>query len=132
MSTAGGRSVLFARYMDAFLANPRLYFTGTGVTSYKEITGIYNSMHNATEQILVCYGIFGSILFFIGLLTPIVRCLRKNKDLWKMKILPFFAVVLFIQTIQFVNPDMLMMPYVIAVYCLRIRGMCDEEIYYNS
>lgn len=132
MSTAGGRSVLFARYMDAFLANPRLYFTGTGVTSYKEITGIYNSMHNATEQILVCYGIFGSILFFIGLLTPIVRCLRKNKDLWRMKILPFFAVVLFIQTIQFVNPDMLMMPYVIAVYCLRIRGMCDEEIYYNS
>lgn len=132
MSTGGGRSVLFARYLDAFLANPRLYFTGTGVTSYKEITGIYDSMHNALQQILVCYGIFGSILFYIGLLIPIVRCLRKNKGPWGMKILPLGAVVLFVQTIQFVNPEMLMMPYVIAVYCLRIRGMNDEEIYYNS
>ena len=132
MATGGGRSVLFAKYLDAFLANHRLYFTGTGVTSYKEITGIYNSMHNATEQIFICYGIFGSILFFIGLLIPVVRCLRNNGTQAKMKCLPFIAVILFIQTIQFVNPDMLMMPYVISIYCLRVRGKSDEEFYCDS
>ena len=131
-STGGGRNVLLKRYMEAFIENPRLYIMGTGVTYYKEITGIYNSMHNATEQIIVCYGLIGGTLFIIGMLIPVIKCWVKNDKKKAIQLGPFIAVILFIQTIQFVNPEMLMFPYIIAVYVLRIRSEIDEEVHDNS
>lgn len=130
MSTGGDRTILFQRYLDAFLANPRLFFTGTGVSYYKEITGIYNSMHNATEQIIVCYGIVGGLIFLISMLIPAFKIKRTNGKLIQWS--PFFAVLLFVQTIQFVNPDMLMLPYIIAIYSLRIGSDIDEKISDNG
>lgn len=127
VSTGGGRTTLLKAYMDAFLNNPRLYFTGTGVTSYKEVTGIYNSMHNGLEQILVCYGVFGAIVFIISLIMPLRNIYLRGIGLiaW----LPLVSVILFTQTIQFVDPHMLMLPYVIGVYSLRL-GEKEEEIVY--
>lgn len=130
MSTGGGRTVLFRRYLDAFLANPRLFFTGTGVCHYKEITGIYNSMHNATEQIVVCYGIIGGLLFIGSILIPAFKAKCTNTKL--IQWIPAFTVLLFVQTIQFVNPDMLMLPYIVAIYSLRIGSSVDEKISDNS
>lgn len=131
VETAGERTVLFAKYLDAFLDDPRLLFTGTGVIYYKEITGIYNSMHNAIEQILVCFGIFGALAFISGLLIPVYRAIYKHK-IGGVHWLPLITVVLFVQTIQFINPDMLMMPYVIGIYCLRIGSQFDEKVSNNS
>lgn len=130
--TGGGRLALFKSYIDAFLLKPRLLFTGTGVVHYKQITGIYNSMHNATEQIVICYGVIGAIVFLIGILRPAWRSMRINSSRKLIQLIPMIAVLLFVQTIQFINPEMLMLPYIIAVYALRIGSNIDEEVYYNS
>lgn len=126
-STAGGRTVIMQKYLEAFLSSPQIALVGAGATSYKDVIGFTESLHNGTEQILVCYGLLGAIAFVVGLLFPIFELKQKKKGLPRW--LPFIAVVLFVQTIQFVNPPMLMMPYAVAVYILKI-GETDagEEI----
>jgi hypothetical protein len=115
--TAGGRTALMAQYHEAFISNARFWFMGTGVTQYKPVTGIYNSFHNAIQQIFVCYGIPGAIVYFIGMLNPIIKIRGAKKTL--INWIPFVAVVAFVQTIQFINPGTLMLPYVIAVFVLK-------------
>ena len=47
----------------------------------------------------------------MGLFDRLCDATRNNGTQAKgLSIFPFIAVILFIQTIQFVNPDMLMMP----------------------
>ena len=124
MSTAGGRVELFSLYLKAFLKSPRFFIIGTGVTQYKEVTHIFDSVHNGLEQILICYGLTGSIVFIKGMLYPVWKIRNTIKPLiyW----MPFVGVALFTQTIQFVNPDALMFPYIIAVFALKAGGEESE------
>jgi hypothetical protein len=115
VQTAGGRVGLFEAYMNLFLDNTRYLFMGTGVTQYKSVTGVYNSLHNGIEQILVCYGIPGMLIFLFGMLNPLRYIGKKDLLYW----IPFIAVVLFVQTIQFINPETLIFPYIIAIFSLR-------------
>ena len=120
VSTAGGRTVLFAAYWEAFISNVRTIITGTGVVGYKEITGIYNSMHNALQQIIVCMGIPGGIVFIVSLAIPVLKHRKKKLVYW----MPWIIVVLFVQSIQFLNPEALMLPY--GMSCL-VFGMENKN-----
>ena len=111
---AGGRTDLFSEYFKVFFSNIRFIMIGTGVSMYKEVTMIYKSMHNSIQQIVVCYGIFASTLFFYILYYPISK--------YKIRIIsfsPFLAVILFSQSIQFLNPEVLMLPYIFGVYAIQ-------------
>lgn len=123
--TGNQRFDLISEYHAAFMSNPRFWILGTGVTQYKPITGIYHSFHNAIQQIFVCYGFPGAIIFFAGIIKPVVAQNRRKQGLlfW----IPFVAVVGFVQTIQFINPEALMLPYAIAVFMLK-----EENIDYFS
>ncbi len=56
--------------------------------------------------------------FIISLIMPLRNIYLRGIGLiaW----LPLVSVILFTQTIQFVDPHMLMLPYVIGVYSLRL------------
>lgn len=116
ISTGGGRTVVFTKIMDAFLDNPRLWVFGTGVTDYKSVIGQVGSFHNATQQLLVCYGLPGMMIFLYGMLKPIYNGKKKELIYW----LPFIACILFVQTIQFVNPSTIMLMYIVVVFALRL------------
>lgn len=118
MATAGGRTKLFIAYFDAFLENPRFLLTGTGVLGYKEMTGIYGSIHNALQQLIICLGIPGSIFFLIGLIVPGIKDIKAISN--NICILPLLVVCLFLQTIQILNPCQLMLPIAIGFLSLRL------------
>ena len=121
-ATGGGRTEILVGYLMEFFGNVRYVLTGMGVTQYTSITTVGHAMHNGTEQILVCYGLIGSSVFFSLLLSPVLEYRRKKVELiyW----IPLLSVVMFVQTIQFVNPDELMLPYAIGIMALR---MSDSE-----
>lgn len=119
--TAGGRTDLFSAYMKVFLDNERYKWIGTGVVEYRAMTGLWNSMHNGTQQILVCMGIPGFIVFLIGLIMPIKREIKENRPDFFYTI-PIIAVVLFVQSIQFLNPTILIFPYIIGYYALKMAN----------
>lgn len=117
--TAGGRTELFSAYMDVFIHNPRFMLIGTGVAKYKEIAGVWNSIHNGTQQILVCMGIPGFLIFVYGMLAPVLRVAKENRVPF-LAWIPLMAGILFTQTIQFLNPTILMFPYILGYYSIKL------------
>lgn len=116
MTTGGGRTTLSLQYLNSFFDMPRCFITGTGVTQYKDITGVYGSIHNMLIQVFVCYGFVFSIVFFVLMLKPLLGRKKTTVVSW----LALIGVGVFVQTIQFINPYALMLPYVIAVYAVKI------------
>lgn len=133
LASGDARTDLMMGYHNAFWGNPRFIFLGTGVTQYRQVTNISNSFHNMAQQIFVSYGVIAGFVFFVGFLAPLRRLGRHTTALidW----LPMVAVLLFTQTIQFINPESLMLPYVVAFYLLSVRsmeGQNDEALYNNG
>ena len=133
LATGDARTDLMLEYHNAFWDNPRFVFLGTGVTQYRQVTSNSNSFHNMIQQIFVSYGVIAGFVFFAGFLSPLRKLGRHTTTLidW----LPMIAVLLFTQTIQFINPESLMLPYVIAFYLLSVRsteGQSDEALYNNG
>lgn len=117
MVTGNGRTEIFLEYFNIFKSNIKYLIFGTGVTDYIDVTGMWQSMHNGLQQIIVCLGIPGGIVFLITLIIPLRgnAMTRQGIIYW----IPWIILVVFTQSIQFLNPNMLMLPYAMAVFALR-------------
>ena len=124
MQTGGGRSDVLNEYWNAFSGNSRYWIMGTGVTQYKEVLGETGSVHNAFQQIVVSYGIPGASIFLIGMVCPVLKLARKELLYW----IPFIVILLFVQTIQFINPYTLMFPYIISVFVLKYGASERKQV----
>ena len=127
VETGGSRTIIFQKYMDIYFSDPRFIFFGTGVTQYRDVVGTVGSIHNGTQQILVCCGFIGFAVYMIVLFGPAIKANRRKwmpLAYW----LPLLSVIAFTQTIQFLNPTMLMLPYIIGIYALRAGGESNENI----
>lgn len=127
VESGGGRAYIFKNYMEIFFSNIRFVIFGTGVTQYKAAAGYNGSFHNGTQQILVSCGLIGFAVYMIVLFGPVIKANRRKwmpLAYW----LPLICVVAFTQTIQFLNPTMLMLPYIIGIYALRAGGQSNENI----
>ena len=115
--SAGGRTDLFILYFEKWSKNVRTLLFGAGAAGYADIYKLDGSIHNGLLQIFVCQGIIGSIMMAFVLLQPIYVSLKRRVLL--KYYLPIIAVVLFTQTIQFLNPCFLMLPYIIGILALK-------------
>lgn len=123
IETAGNRTVLFEEYNDFLLDNPGYLLRGTGALYYKEFAKVSNSTHNATQQIVLCYGILG---FFIYIYVSIYFLKKyRARKLNIVDYIPLFATIAFVQSIQFLNPYHLMLPVALSTFSLRIS---DNDI----
>lgn len=122
--TAGNRTVLFKEYNDFFLQNPQYLLSGTGAIYYKDVARCSNSIHNAIQQIYVCYGVIGCIIFFFTIIWFLRKYKRKSTTI--IDYIPLLASVAFIQSIQFLNPYHLMLPVAVAAYSLKRTNIPDN------
>ena len=120
VETGGGRIDLLKKYFELFFANPQYTIFGTGVTNYSSVLGTKISMHNGTQQILVCLGIPMAILFLSSLLIPIYNA-KEKKRTQIQNWLPLIAVIMFVQTIQFLNPNTFMLAYIVGLYSIKLQ-----------
>lgn len=118
IQTGGQRVTLFQDYMNVFLDNDRFMWFGTGVTQYREVTHVYNSMHNSLQQILVCLGIPGAVIYLGTLISPVYK-LRHFK-ITLLYWIPLIGSTIFLQSIQFLFPSFFIPTYVAAIYALRM------------
>ena len=115
MATGGGRTELLLQYLEKFSESVRVAVFGAGCVEYRTVLDMPTSMHNGTEQMLVCYGFLGMTVFLYGMFRTVVRIRRGVSAIYW---LPMIATLLFVQTIQFVFPTYLLMPYIPTVYCV--------------
>jgi len=118
ISTGNGRTETFVKYMEVFIRNVRYVFLGAGVTQYQKVIEIRSAMHNGIQQILVCGGLCGFMIYMVVLIEPILQIYNRRKPRFAYW-MPIISVAVFTQTIQFLNPMMLMLPYIIGVYSLK-------------
>jgi len=111
-ASAGGRTILFDEYNGKWFANIEYIFFGCGVVSARETLHGSNAIHSGLQQIWVCLGIIGFLLFIQQLTAYILRYRRRNRWLY---ILPFLITMLFDQSVQFLNPYPLMLPIVVSL-----------------
>lgn len=118
MESGGSRTNIFRRYMEVYFSDFRFVLFGTGVTQGNVVAGMAGSMHNGTQQILVCCGLVGFVLYMVVLIGATLK-VGLGKRISLVYWLPLISVVVFTQTIQFLNPTMLMLPFAVGIYALK-------------
>lgn len=113
------RTQLLQEYLGFLWQNPSRFLFGTGALYYKEVCMADEAIHTGSAQILVSYGLLGALFWLWLLLSPITSHLRTKKIEFRA-LIPLLVVIAFTQTIQFINPYMLMMPYMIAICFMKI------------
>lgn len=117
---------LMAIALDYLMENPLRMLTGAGVVNYKATAGMEMAVHNGALQVLVCYGLICVPLFLIMLLNPIVNFERHYKLKFQY-LIPVIMVLTFTQTIQFLNPYFLMLPYMVAIFYMKIFSGAENK-----
>lgn len=117
METAGNRQGITMRLFDYMNENPDAYFWGSGVLTYGDNTKQTVSPHNATQQVFVCTGLLGLLLFIYPIYKFCAKYYSKRRG-W-LPYLPFIICLLDIQTIQFLSPHFLMLPLLMCLYCIK-------------
>lgn len=125
------RSQLFNMYWDFFWNNPTYYVFGTGALCYREVTALSQSIHNGTLQILLCYGIIGLVVFatffFKACNNRFKLCKSYLNDNHIATFIPLITTLLFVQTIQFIYPQTLMLPVGIAVLFINYKKDANND-----
>lgn len=119
MATAGHRTEIIVWYNKWLSDHPERIVYGAGALYYNKVCQLRYSTHNGTQQILVCYGIIGLMLFTICIFTFYYRYAQK-KHLKFWNYIPFLVCLVFIQAGQFISPAINMMPLLAATLPLKL------------
>lgn len=117
--TGGGRFVIFRDYNRAWIDSPKYVIMGTGVTNYRQVLRQEYSMHNGLQQIWVCHGILGFAVFMLSVIKYMISF--RNRRLNFIYYLPFISCFVFDQSIQFLSPYALMLPFLPTLYVLSFN-----------
>ena len=123
VATGGGRTEIFSKYMNFLLNNPIHLLFGCSVIHYRDVAHIVNSVHCGLQQILVCYGCLGMLIFLVMAYQFKKRFYSYRGRKPFLYLLPFLIILLFDQSIQFLNPHYLMVPFIFACYALRLSKL---------
>ena len=130
VSTGGSRTVIFEQYMEYWVSDLRVFWLGVGVSQGNAVVNqswdVLGAMHNGLQQILVYCGLVGFVVYMAALGIPVFGALKGKKQKL-INWLPLIGWVVFVQVIQFLNPCMLMLPYVICIYALRAGESTGSE-----
>lgn len=129
LGSGGGRVELFDEYNNFLYENPSYLIFGISVLGYKEVAyKIWNSTHNGIQQIYLCTGVVGFVIFILAAVM-FYREFIANTHGPMYRWMPFLIAVLFLQTLQFLNPHILMLPLVMTAFILKIRDLNYHKRY---
>ena len=124
----GGRMIILRQYNQLIFHDLRIFFFGIGLQDIRTkinaypAFGITNSPHNALQEILLCWGIVGIILFFIMLYFLILNAAksRKGRGHW----LNYYVLIVFlvaIQASQLIRLNERNLIFILAYCCLTLE-----------
>jgi hypothetical protein len=113
----GGRGAILGEYDNFILSSVWSLFFGSGLQNMNIKANLASAPHNAIQQTIVAYGVFG---FFIVAwwLGAMYKNSRRGtpKKINLVFLLPCFTLCMYLQSLQFLSPYTLMLPMII-VFC---------------
>lgn len=122
IATAGQRTILFSLYNKAWLSDLDYVLFGAGVVSYFLELHVYNAMHCGLQQIWVCLGISGFLLYSVRTTSFLKHVYCGQMILY----LPFVITLIMDQSIQFLAPYPLVL--VLLTTMLLPKIVFEDEI----
>lgn len=119
ISSGNGRAEVFEKFVHYQYENPGTIPFGIGAVAYKDVSHIKSSMHNASQQIFVCTGLFG-LLIFVYMAYKFYKLFIYKKKIQFLYLLPMISGFLFVQSIQFLNPYYLMLPFIVSSMAIKL------------
>lgn len=117
VATGGARTNITSMYNKFLLKNPFELVFGTSALLYKDVVGLEPSVHNGTQQILVCYGLVGLAVFIFFLYLAFKKYYTKGEI---VSIIPLLISLLYIQTLQSINPGQALYPLAMAFLVMKM------------
>ena len=124
IETGGLRTVIFSEYNEKWSADISNIIIGTGAVHSSEVLDIDVSMHSGLQQIWVSHGILGLMLYVLAFLYYLRYYSDRRAPLTQY--MPFFFCFIFDQSIQFLVPYPLMLPFLPTLYLLSLPN--DESV----
>lgn len=119
IATGGGRTEVFSIYNKLWISDIFYVVFGCGAVGYWEVLKAPKAMHCGMQQIWVCLGVIGFILFAIEYILYIKRYVnRKNMIL----LVPFIVSFVFDQSVQFLNPYSLLLPILPTLMVCQLKN----------
>lgn len=119
IATAGGRTEIFSFYNKAWLSNAFYVLFGCGAIDYRTTLNSIDAMHCGLQQIWVCLGISGLLLFAWQIFNYLNYYIKHCYIIYS---LPFFISLVFDQSIQFLNPYSLIVPILAPLFVCQVLG----------
>lgn len=117
-STAGGRTQIFITYNQKWSSSLFYVIFGCGTINHMERLDMAKSIHCGLQQIWVCLGISGFVLFLFEIVGYVKKHLSSKKLIYA---LPFLISLVFNQSIQFLNPHSLLLPILCPLLVCQLR-----------
>ena len=123
-SSAGARTDITALYNEFLINNPFELLFGTSALLYKNVAHLEPSIHNGTQQILVSYGIIGLFVFIYFTYLAFKKYYIKGEVI---STIPLLISLLYIQTLQSINPGQALYPLVVSFLIMRMVKMDKQK-----
>lgn len=128
-ATAGGRTEIFALYNHTWAQSIMWVLFGGGVVNHMANLHVPEAMHSGLQQVWVCLGLSGLLLFVVQVVAFIRREACRHR---LFMLFPFVVTFLFDQSIQFLNPYPLMLPLMVALMVCKANNQYENQYTYNS
>ena len=117
---AGGRGNIWKQYITIWSSKLEYIILGISSPNYRSIFPDINSMHNFTQQIFVCTGVVGFVVYFAFMLKVIIYGIKKRMSL--RVFLPIIGGFVFLQSISVLANWILILPIFPCIYALRLKN----------
>lgn len=121
LSEAGGRKDLWYVYMDIWASSLDYIILGISSPNYRLLFPQINAIHNFTQQVFVCTGLLGFLVYLMFFFKIIVCGFREHVGL--IHFLPLISALMYLQSISVLSDWLLVLPIFPCIYVLRIKSI---------
>ena len=119
-ATGGGRTVIFKLYNKLWSSDIWYIMFGCGAVGYFDLLKAPNAIHCGMQQIWVCLGVIGFLLFVYEFISYFKRFIGRNN---LILLIPFIVSFFFDQSVQFLRPYYMLPPILSTFMVCQLHNL---------
>lgn len=97
---SGGRIQIMLDYFGEMFQHVDRVFIGVGLQNYQDKYGFWASAHNATQEVMIAWGIIGLLAVLLLFFCILRNARRQNPKALFVQYIPIIATLIYLQSVQ--------------------------------